>query len=204
MSDDLSYMGAAEALARFRDGSLSPVELTAGVIARAEAVEPGVGAFTQTYFDEALEAAAAAEARYRSGDARPLEGTGASRAPRFSEDGRWISFFRSGGLHKVRTTGGAVSPLHKVPAFIGGYHWTRDGTFYGAQGQIWHIREGEDAAKQLTNVDANDGRGFDPEAAQGHRFGLVGLHERARLLGGRLRIESTPGTGTRLQATIPL
>jgi signal transduction histidine kinase len=47
----------------------------------------------------------------------------------------------------------------------------------------------------------DDGRGFDVAAmldgASGRRrFGLAGMHERVRLLGGDLRIESTVGSGT--------
>ena len=49
---------------------------------------------------------------------------------------------------------------------------------------------------------ADDGRGFDPEQTGGDRFGLVGLSERARLLDGRLSIESAPGRGTRLNLEI--
>ena len=51
---------------------------------------------------------------------------------------------------------------------------------------------------------ADDGRGFAPEQLTGDRFGLVGLGERARLLGGRLDVESKPGQGTRIAAVIPL
>jgi two-component system, NarL family, sensor kinase len=50
----------------------------------------------------------------------------------------------------------------------------------------------------------DDGQGFDPAEVPPGRFGLVGLSERAKLLGGRLRIESGPGQGTRLEATVPL
>ena len=35
-------------------------------------------------------------------------------------------------------------------------------------------------------------------------FGLKGMAERAQLVGGRLDIESTPGTGTTLYIHIPL
>jgi two-component system NarL family sensor kinase len=55
---------------------------------------------------------------------------------------------------------------------------------------------------QLTIAD--DGRGFDPAAAPPGRFGLVGLNERAKLLGGSLRVRSGPGAGTRLDVTVPL
>jgi len=33
---------------------------------------------------------------------------------------------------------------------------------------------------------------------------LQGMHERARLLGGKLEIESSPGSGTCLTAELPL
>jgi aspartyl-tRNA(Asn)/glutamyl-tRNA(Gln) amidotransferase subunit A len=68
------YLPATEALRLFRSRELSPVELVSAVIERAEAVEPTVNAFTETFYDEALDAARAAEKRYLAGDARPLEG----------------------------------------------------------------------------------------------------------------------------------
>ena len=76
MSTDLAYLSATEALARFRDRSLSPVELTEALVARAAEVEPTVNALCITYFDQALEQAREAEKRYvGTGDApRPLEG----------------------------------------------------------------------------------------------------------------------------------
>ena len=70
----MHYLSATEALRLFRAGELSPVELTTAVIARAETVEPSVNAFAETFFDKALDAARAAEKRYRAGDARPLDG----------------------------------------------------------------------------------------------------------------------------------
>lgn len=53
-------------------------------------------------------------------------------------------------------------------------------------------------------VVADDGRGFDPETAPQGRFGLVGLSERARLLGGSLRLETSPGEGTRVEVILPV
>jgi oligopeptide/dipeptide ABC transporter ATP-binding protein len=52
------------------------VELVSAVIARAEAVEPAINAFAATYYEQALEAATQAEARYasRGAEPRPLEG----------------------------------------------------------------------------------------------------------------------------------
>jgi two-component system NarL family sensor kinase len=49
----------------------------------------------------------------------------------------------------------------------------------------------------------DDGRGFDPARVAEGRFGLVGMSERAKLLGGRLRVESEPGAGTRIEAETP-
>ena len=57
MDLELCYLSATEALSRFRDRSLSPVELTAAVIARAEAISESVNPFADCYFDEALAAA---------------------------------------------------------------------------------------------------------------------------------------------------
>ena len=49
----------------------------------------------------------------------------------------------------------------------------------------------------------DDGRGFAIEDAAAGRFGLLGMRERARLLGGSLQIESEPGAGTRITAEVP-
>jgi two-component system NarL family sensor kinase len=50
----------------------------------------------------------------------------------------------------------------------------------------------------------DDGQGFDPaEVPPGH-YGLIGLNERARLLGGTLHLKSCPGMGARIEVTVPL
>lgn len=76
MTTELCYLDATTALDRFRDRSLSPVELMQAVIDRAGAVEPAINAFSSTWFDPALAAARRAEARYGKSAARlrPLEG----------------------------------------------------------------------------------------------------------------------------------
>jgi signal transduction histidine kinase len=54
----------------------------------------------------------------------------------------------------------------------------------------------------------DDGQGFEPEttlvraAREGH-LGLVGMHERVRMLGGETRIDSRPGGPTVISATLP-
>jgi two-component system NarL family sensor kinase len=64
---------------------------------------------------------------------------------------------------------------------------------------------------QLTNTPGqvrliiqDDGRGFDPDQTPTDRFGLVGLNERAKLLGGSLDLQTQPGAGTRLEVSVPL
>lgn len=53
----------------------------------------------------------------------------------------------------------------------------------------------------------DDGQGFSPKSlddlAPGH-FGLLGMRERAHLLGGWLEVRSTPGEGTVIEASIPV
>ena len=50
----------------------------------------------------------------------------------------------------------------------------------------------------------DNGRGFDPTRVPDERHGLIGMQERARLLGGTLQLHSRPNHGTRIQVTIPL
>jgi len=53
----------------------------------------------------------------------------------------------------------------------------------------------------------DDGRGFEPENvshADRRHFGLMGIEERVEILGGKVRIESAPGQGTRVHLEVPL
>ena len=65
------------------------------------------------------------------------------------------------------------------------------------------VRLSREAAAIRLRVE-DDGAGFDPAAVPRDRFGLVGMRERARLLGGTLAVESAPGAGTAIEAVIPL
>ena len=49
----------------------------------------------------------------------------------------------------------------------------------------------------------DDGQGFDPSNIGEDRFGLTGMNERAKLLGGTLNILTTPGKGTWLEVSVP-
>ncbi|HEY6239463.1 MAG TPA: PAS domain-containing sensor histidine kinase [Burkholderiales bacterium] len=50
----------------------------------------------------------------------------------------------------------------------------------------------------------DDGRGFDPGEVRKNSYGLLGLRERAYMLGGEVRIDSSPGHGTTVHVRIPL
>lgn len=63
------------------------------------------------------------------------------------------------------------------------------------------------ANTDILSVQIEDrGRGFDPEAALAKptSSGLAGMHERVKLLDGRLTVESSPGFGTQITAELPL
>jgi two-component system NarL family sensor kinase len=62
----------------------------------------------------------------------------------------------------------------------------------------------ETTPRQVRLIVEDDGQGFDPAHVPPGRYGLIGLNERAKLLGGRLQLESNPGLGTRIEVTIPL
>ena len=67
-------MTATEAVAAFTAGTLSPVALMEATLARIDAVNPALNAFTEIYGDRALDQARAAEDDYARGATRPLEG----------------------------------------------------------------------------------------------------------------------------------
>ena len=48
------------------------------------------------------------------------------------------------------------------------------------------------------------GVGFDPKQAKVGCYGLAGIRERARMLGGKCRIQSTIGKGTRVRVDLPV
>ena len=58
-------------------------------------------------------------------------------------------------------------------------------------------------ARSVTALIEDDGRGFTPE--DGHEgLGLLGMGERLALLGGKLKLESSPGSGSTIAAEVPL
>jgi len=56
----------------------------------------------------------------------------------------------------------------------------------------------------LIRLEVQDwGKGFDPEQIEPGHFGLQGIRERVRLLGGRATVQSAPGQGTRVLVELP-
>jgi len=62
----------------------------------------------------------------------------------------------------------------------------------------------EEAGGELVLSVADDGKGFDPAAAPRGRWGMTTMRERAEAAGGRLSVDSSPGSGTTVRATVPL
>ncbi|MGI6037031.1 MAG: sensor histidine kinase [Limnochordia bacterium] len=62
----------------------------------------------------------------------------------------------------------------------------------------------EFAPARVTLVVEDNGRGFLLDEVGKDRFGLLGMRERAELLRGECHIDSVPGRGTRIKASIPL
>lgn len=61
----------------------------------------------------------------------------------------------------------------------------------------------ERATHGLRLVISDDGIGFDARRVSPRGLGLTGMRERAELLGGRLRVSSRPGGGTRVVLLVP-
>ncbi len=74
-----------------------------------------------------------------------------------------------------------------------------------AQAQNVHIRLGVQDDTLLLEI-RDDGVGFDLVEARGRKqcVGLMSMQERARLLGGSCTIQSTPGKGTTVSASLPV
>jgi signal transduction histidine kinase len=76
-----------------------------------------------------------------------------------------------------------------------------------AQATAVLVQVGIEGSEIVIDIE-DDGKGFDPAAAarpDGRRsWGLMGIRERAEILGGAAKIESAPGQGTHVEVRIPL
>jgi two-component system, NarL family, sensor kinase len=104
-----------------------------------------------------------------------------------------------------------VPPFPALPARV------EAGLYRIAQEALANARKHAEAGSIAMTLTANnhwarliiqdDGQGFEPETlaqVTGHdHFGLTGMGERVKLLGGTLHILSEPGAGTRIDVSIP-
>jgi two-component system NarL family sensor kinase len=58
--------------------------------------------------------------------------------------------------------------------------------------------------EQVALTIEDDGRGFDPAEVPNGHYGIIGMNERIKLLGGEMTLRSTPSDGTQLDIVIPL
>jgi amidase len=139
MSDeDLCYLPASEALALFKQKKLSPVELMSAVIARAEATQKKINAFTFTHFDEAMTLARKAEAKYAKGartgaleglpigikDESYIKGKPTSQGSLIMKD--YVADHTSPINARIMKAGGIVHARTATPEFsCAGYTWTK-------------------------------------------------------------------------------
>ena len=102
----------------------------------------------------------------------------------------------------------ATLPPHRLPPTL------ETGIFRIVQESLTNVRKHAGARKVRVDLAgtptavtirvSDDGRGFDPAAVPDDRFGLEGIRQRCRLLGGEPRIASTPGGGTVVEVTLPV
>lgn len=131
----------------------------------------------------------------------PLEGRSVFEAVE-----QLVSDFRQqSGLAAVYLTAGADFP---VPARV------EVAVYRIAQEALANIERHASAASVKVKLTAapgelrlgvlDDGCGFQPDSIPRGHYGLAGINERVHLLGGRLDLQSSPGSGTQLWVTIPL
>lgn len=80
-----------------------------------------------------------------------------------------------------------------------------------ALNNVWQHSKSKNAVVQIlqqgddVSISIEDwGVGFNPDVVSHRRFGISGIRERARMLGGRAEIKSGQGSGTRVEVTLPL
>jgi len=148
---------------------------------------------TRTALGEARRAIAALRAR-------PLEDLGLARAVR--------------ELAEATAARTGVALDSRIPATLDGLNTETEHAVYriasealanvARHAQARHVSVSlEESGTGIRLLVADDGRGFDPAAAcDDKRFGLYGMQERARSIGGGFGVESVPGKGTKVTLTV--
>jgi two-component system, NarL family, sensor kinase len=105
---------------------------------------------------------------------------------------------------EFRSVGGARSMPERVEAAL--YRVAQE----ALSNALRHARAGSVTVlltaepTRITLSVSDDGIGFEVGRVRDGRFGLIGMRERIRLLGGDLRVDSSPDAGTRVHASVPL
>ena len=148
------------------------------------------------------------EVRTLSHDLRPtiLDDFGLSAALRWFADEYEVTFGVPVDVEVAPLPDERLNPETELALFrIAQEALTNSGKYAGATKTCVSL-DFTDAAARL--VVADNGRGFSPEEVMGPTrqggLGLYGMRERAELLDGTLHVESVPGEGTRVTATVPI
>lgn len=103
-------------------------------------------------------------------------------------------------LH-TQTQGGQISDEQSTALFRMLQEALTNVTRHARARRVDIVLGGDD--QHLTLRVSDDGVGFEADARKPRSFGLVGIHERALILGGFARIHSAPGEGTTVEVSIP-
>lgn len=136
--------------------------------------------------------------------AQPLEGkTLAEALTALAAQSEWATRWHT-SVH-LTITGGVNLPL-PGRVEVGLYRIAQEALTNAARhaqaSRIAVQLEVESTRVQLIITD--DGIGFDPAHLPPGRYGLIGLNERAKLMGGKFKLESSPKQGTRMEVSVPL
>lgn len=114
---------------------------------------------------------------------------------------------REAGIFRVDMELGGVDPYLDITAKLALYRIVQEAISNARR------HSGATSARVVLAVEANtvvaevqdDGSGFTLGAAvDGHRgLGLIGMQERATMIGGRVTVDSAPGRGTRVRVVVP-
>ncbi|MBS7706602.1 amidase [Chelatococcus asaccharovorans] len=138
--DPFSYASVDTLIGMFKAKKASPVDLLEAQIKRIEALNAKVNCITDAHFDEARKDARESEARYRRGEARPLEGITVAIKDEFARPGWRITqgsliykdsprATESAAIIDLLEAAGAVMPIQTtVPEFY---------LFIGASTRAW-------------------------------------------------------------------
>ena len=133
--------------------------------------------------------------------AAPLEGRTLIDALAALKDNLTVS----GGLEIALESVGAARPL--TPRIEAGLYRIAQEALtnivtHSAAHKVWMSLVSTPQEVRLGVED--DGIGFEPSEIPAERYGLAGINERAKLLGGSMTLESSPEVGTKIEIIVPL